>query len=388
MSKYKSIVSVSHIVPGDIVQYPTQGPLVERQKQPFSYGYVHNVVYDGKDDVIGLDLLPVTSVAAARQAASRYHKIEADDVGSALGLAKDKDWAVHLSLTRLNADALGSNRTIQRVGKIGHTQQHIVIQRQIENFGEDKIYYPHRTGYAKPSENTWGLYVPVGIKKLQDDNEAQPAQETKPRAKKKNSLGGKVIDIDFKNAVQSFGLDKEIADAFAQPKNKVLRTLDSMRDLFELATSSPEKIGRYLTAEKKVLPQIPLASIPEKIPASLAEFLTMPLDDAPKRIKPITHLQEAMDLAQNRPEDLQHYYLFDSTPELRAFMEHVFPQIVNKSFPLENGTEIRDAAISHIKKVWSAVGEGYLHSIKTGEPKPEHRLENGNPVWTFVPKVQ
>ncbi len=388
MSKYKSIVSIRHIEPGDIVQYPTQGPLVERQKQPFSYGYVHHVVYDDKDDVIGLDILPVTSRSQANEKNARYHSIHAEEIGNALGLPKNIDWAIHFSLTKLKANELGESPTIQRIGKVGHTNQHIIIQNQIENYGEDKIYYPHRSGYAKPSPAAWGVYAPVGISKLLDDNESQLKEPPKKRTgKRKNAEGAKILDIDFKNAVGSFGFNKDTANAFEHPQNKKLPPLKGMRDLFTLVTNSPEKIGQYLPNQDRIIPAIALDSIPDKIPAILSELLATPLDDAPARIKPISNLRDAMDLVKNRPEDLRHYYLFDSTPELRGFMEIVFPKIVDEISPPEDNTEATNAVISHIKSVWAGVGAGYLHSIKTGNPKPEHQNENGEAVWKLIPKI-
>ncbi len=377
MSKYKTIISVSSVQEGTIVQYPTKGTFAEKRNSPFSYGYVHKIEYDSQhgDQVLSMIVLPIVPLLEAKAGDFRFHSLSHEAAHNSLGLNINEKWAAILAPVNIlnNANDLGNrDHTIQRMGEIAGTEAFYELRREIDHFGSDDNphYLPGAPRMRKASESTWGLYVPLGITRNNEEDETRIYKERKiPRKRAEHE--GKALDIDLDVAVEKFGLNQGIAELFTSPVHENIPPLTSLRAAWEVV-KNPDTLDQYLATSTQST-DISLEDLKDtEIHIAVVNGLAEPRKGS--SVAPITDLESAYKLVTERPQELSQY----------NYLGKVFQQkAIEDITAAYQARDIGDVSKS-IKDTWSKVTDAYLKS-KTGEEIPEQFLgDNSEPVWKFV----
>ncbi len=377
MSKYKTIISVSSVQEGTIVQYPTKGTFAEKRRSPFSYGYVHKIEYDSQhdDNVLSMVVLPIVPLGEARSGDFRFHPLDHEAAHNSLGLNLNEKWAAILAPVNISnsADDLGNkHQTIQRMGEIAGTEAFYELRREMYHFesGDKPHYLPGAPRMRKASESTWGLYVPLGITRNNEEDETK-VYKPKKAPKKKADHEGKALDLDLDLAVERLGLNQNIADLFISPVKENAKPLASLRATWE-AVKNPNTLNQYLPASTQNT-DVSLEDLKDtEIHIAVVNGLAEPRKGS--SVAPITDLESAYKLVTERPEELSQYNYLGKVFQQRAIED------ITAAY---QARDIGDVSKT-IKDTWSKVTDAYLKS-KTGEEIPEQFIgDNNQPVWKFV----
>lgn len=389
MSNFRSLIDPSAVEIGDIIQFKTQGTLMERRKNPWSYGYVHQIEYDSqnKDAVVSLRVLPVLNAEQAKKTEFRSHIINAESVGSNFGLDPNQTWAALLSPVRILPDFehLGQRRgLLQRLGKIAGTDGEFQLIEKIEDTGGESAMLRRAygaPGFAKTPDHAWGVYIPVGITKDRFE-EAEFVHEPK-KTRRKSGPEGKVLDIDLGKAVDTLGLQPAIAKIFLSPEDSRAKPLTSLRAVFEMASKTPDALDKYITDAPVARDvNIQLQDLKgTEIHIGVVNGLATPR--ANSRVSPITDLKSAYHLVTTDPDALSQYSYLGA-----RLKEYAIEDITEAYESRAGGAAIGKAdVIANVKKSWAVLTGAYMESLQTNQVPEQFLDENREPVWTFVPKV-
>lgn len=379
MSKFRSIVSVSTLKGGEIIQFPTQGTLLERSQKPWSYGYVHQIEYNARhnDNVVSINVLPVISVQEAQGSDFRYRILKQDDVGTTLGLDQNKIWAIALAPVPLlnTPEHMGrKDETVQRIGDISETLAQSDLLDMISDLGgEEKL--AHRMsgapGMRRPSENTWGLYAPIGITRENEEDE----YIDKPRytKKKKPDYEGLALDIDLDQAVKSLGLNQRIVDLLQTPIDGNAQPITTLKSAFNLV-KNPDELDKYLPEIRDGGIETKLEDLKDiEIHIAVVNGLAKPREGS--NVEPIIDLKSAYTLVIERPEELSQY----------SYLGPKFKQVAVEDITDAYEARLLVDMVPTIKSTWQELTNVYLESKKTGIIPDSFLDESRAPVWKFVP---
>ena len=391
MNKHRSVIAPEQLGRGDIIQYPTQGTLLERQRKPFSYGYVHYIEYDAQhgDEVVSVRVLPIEKYEDAKRSDLAHRKFNSQGLGSESGLAPNHAWAAILAPLRLDPkmDHCGKDGMVQRIGNISHTDEEKRLIEHIDNFGGDERMYYERFGgprEARLSVNTWGLYAPVGIKRDRFE-ETEYVEAPKRQYKKKARYEGQVLDIDLDKAVEILGLDKAVADLFERPADGRLKKIDSLREANALFSGDGENAAKYIPKETRLAQPVALADLEKdnEIHIAIINGLAEPRKGA--SVKPILDLQGAFELVTQRPEEMPQYMFMG--PKMREYAAAQIPAAYNEraaaTTPEERIAEVGAA----IKNAWRGLTNAYSEFMISKTVPEAFVGKDGNPAWKMVPKA-
>lgn len=389
MNKYRSVVAPEQLGKGDLIQYPTQGTLLERRHKPYSYGYIHQIEYDARrnDEVVSVHVLPIEKLDDAKKTDLAHRKLNMEGMGNASGLAPNHAWAAILAPIRLypQMDHLGKDGMAQRIGNIAHTDEEKRLIEHIENSGGDERLYYERFGgprEAKPRTSTWGLYAPVGIKKDRFEETEIVRTEPKTRRRKKADHEGWVLDIGLDKAVDILGLEESVAAMFADPADGRLKKIDSLRRLYEMAANDPDALARYVPKEKAV-GDIRLEDLKDsEIHIAVVNGLAEPRKG--EDVAPVLDLKSAYELVTQRPEDIARYSYMG--PKFRQVaIDDVSAAFENHAAPAP--AQDPSAIAADIKKAWKELTGGYSEYLLSKTVPEKFSGADGQPAWKMVPKA-
>ena len=388
MNKYRSVIAPEQLVRGDIIQYPTQGTLRERQFKPFSFGYVHHIEYDAQhaDEVVSVRVLPIEKYDDAKRSGLAHRKLNSQGLGNASGLAPNHAWAAILAPVRLDVkmDHLGKDGMVQRAGNISHTDEEKRLIEHIDNFGGDERMYYERFGgprEARMSVSTWGLYAPVGIKKDRFE-ESEYVQPEKRKYKKKSMYEGQVLDMDLDKAVEILGLDESVAKLFEQPNGR-LKKLSTLREVKDLFSGDAEAAAKYIPKETGLAEPVALADLEKEIHIAIINGLPEPRKGA--GVQPIHDLQSAFELVTQRPEDMKHYMFMG--PKIQEYATAQIPAAYNKRAVTVTPEERLAEVGAAIKGAWRGLANAYGEFMISKTVPEAFQSADGSPAWKMVPKA-
>lgn len=390
MNRFRSIVAPEQLAEGDIIEYTTQGTLMERRSRPLSRGYVHHIEYNAQrnDEVVSIRVLPVVGVSEINKSDFKHHVLNHNAVGNALGLDQNKDWAVTLApLTILPVDEQLGRRDgmVQRIGSIAGTLEQKQLLEHIDNIGGDEQIYHDRFGgprEARMSQNIWGLYAPVGIKKDRFEESEFVQAEPKRRYKKKARYEGQVLDMDLSKAVDALGLDASVVDLFEKPADGRLKKIGSLRALNDLLAKDPETAEKYMPKEKTLPDSIPLAGLEDEIHIGVINGLAEPRKGA--AVQPVTDLQNAFELVTARPEELAQYMYMG--PKMQEYAKTQIPAAFAAHAASVSSAAALDTASAAIKGAWKCLVNAYSDYMISKTVPEAFQGADGQPVWKMVPK--
>jgi hypothetical protein len=392
MSKYKSLMDSSQISEGDIIQFATQGDAVKRRGRPLSSGYVHSIVYDpkNKDSITHFAVLEI--VPAKEAELSLNHPIKTDEVGDDLGLPANQKLAVILFPLKVSVDKEGLGRRdglVQRIGTMRYSSEQTRLQNRIENIGgDDRLFFGRDFGprMARPKEDAWGVHIPRGVVRRNEETEWVEPKAKKKHAPKHDSVGKELDVVGLDKLVDAGILDQETAELFQNPRDKRVKPITNLRGIWKMADKNLEELEKYVPVQAGLSTDVKLEdigkSIEDEVHPTVVWGLSSPRDPKKGQEKApvITTLSQAYELVTQKPEDLKKYNYLG--PKMQEYaVEHITKAYESRAQNMGSPNWKIDETAQKIKSIWQSLAGTYAGH----QPDPRF-IQNGTPIWEMVPK--